>query len=40
MDVVVYDGIAVLEVLALADAVGGDEQVEFAFAGEVIRTLF
>jgi hypothetical protein len=32
VDVVVDDGVAVLEVLALADAVGGDEQIEFAVA--------
>ena len=39
MDVVVDDGVAVLEVLALADAVGGDEQVDFAVSGEVLGTL-
>ena len=32
--------VAVLEVLAFADAVGGDEQVDFAFAGEVLGTFF
>ena len=31
--------VAVLEVLAFADAVRGDEQVEFAFAGEVFGAL-
>ena len=31
--------VAVLQVLAFADAVGGDEQVEFAFAGEVLGPL-
>ena len=36
VDVVVDEVVAVLEVLALADAVGGDEQVELAFVGEVL----
>ena len=39
VDVVVDEPVAVLEVLAFGDAVGGDEQVEFAFAGEVLRAL-
>jgi len=39
MDVVVDDRVAVLEILALADAVGSDEQVEFAFSSEVLGTL-
>jgi hypothetical protein len=35
VDVVVYEQVAVLEVLAFADAVGGDEQVDFlALVGE------
>jgi hypothetical protein len=34
VDVVVDEEIAVLEVLAFADAVGGDEQVDLAFGGE------
>ena len=33
VDVVVDDRVAVLEVLAFADAVGGDEQVDLAFTG-------
>ena len=40
VDVVVDDGVAVLEVLAFADAVGGDEQIEFPFSGEILGTLF
>ena len=40
MDVVVDDGVAVLEILAFADAVGGDQKVEFTFAGEVLGPLF
>ena len=39
VDVVVDEVVAVLEVLAFGDAVGGDEQVEFAFAGEVLGAL-
>ena len=38
VDVVVDDRVAVLEVLALADAVRGDQQVDFAVAGEVLGT--
>ena len=36
VDVVVDDGVAVLEVLALADAIRGDEQIEFAVGGEIL----
>jgi hypothetical protein len=39
MDVVVDEEIAVLEVLAFADAVGGDEEVDVAFGGEVLGPL-
>ena len=39
VDVVVDEPVAVLEVLALGDAVGGDEQVEFALAGEFLGPL-
>ena len=39
VDVVVDDGVAVLEVLAFADAVGGDQQVDFAFTGKVFGPL-
>ena len=39
VDVVVDEPVAVLEVLAFGDAVGGDEQIELAFAGEVLRAL-
>ena len=31
--------VAVLEVLTFADAVGGDEQINFAFGGEVLGPL-
>ena len=39
VDVVVDEPVAVLEVLALGDAVGGDEQVELALAGKLLRAL-
>ena len=39
VDVVVDEPVAVLEVLAFGDAVGGDEQVELAFAGKLLRPL-
>ena len=39
VDVVVDEPVAVLEVLALGDAVGGDQQVELALAGEVLGPL-
>ena len=39
MDVVVYDGVAVLEVLALANAIGSNEKVDFTITGEVLGTL-
>ena len=39
VDVVVDQLVAVLEVLTFGDAVGGDEQVDFAFAGQVGRPL-
>ena len=38
VDVEVDDRVAVLEVLALADAVGGDEQIDLAFLGQVLGT--
>ena len=37
VDVVVDEVVAVLEVLALGDAVGGDEQIEFALARQAPR---
>ena len=40
VNVVVDDGVRVLQVLALGDAVGGDQQVQLAFIGELGRALF
>ena len=39
VDVVVDERVAVLEVLALGNAVGGDEQVDFAFVRQVLGPL-
>ena len=39
VDVVVDEPVAVLEVLALGDAVGGDQEVELALVGEVLGPL-
>ncbi len=39
VDVVVDQTVAVLKVLAFGDAVGGDEQIQFAFLGQLLRAL-
>ena len=40
MDVVVDQPVAVLKVLTLGDAVGGNEQIDFPFARQIFRALF